>query len=56
MFALNAFRMKKKLDEVDVEYSIYRVIKPSIVGNERYRILNGIAGRLGDWNRCIAIQ
>ena len=56
MLAVNAFRMKKKLNDVDVRYIIYRVTKPTIVGNERYRILNNLARKLSDRYRCIAIR
>jgi len=56
LLAVNAFRMKKRLDEVKVEYLIYRVTKPNIVGSERYRILNNLARKLSDKYRCIAIR
>jgi len=56
LLAVNAFRMKKKLDDVDVEYIVYRVTKPIIVGSERYRILNNLARKLSDRYRCIAMR
>jgi len=48
--------MRKKLDDIDVEYIVYRVTKPIIVGSERYRILNNLARKLSDRYRCIAVR
>ena len=56
LLAVNAFRMKKKLDDIDVKHIIYRVTKPTIVGSERYRILNNLARKLSYRYRSIAIR
>ena len=56
LLAINAFRMKKRLDEIEVEYLIYRVTKPNIVSSERHRILNNLGRKLSDRYRCIAIR
>ena len=56
LLALNAFKMKKKLDEVRVEYRIYRVSNLRIVGEERYRILNDLARKVSNEYPCIAIR
>ncbi len=56
MFVLNAFKMKKKLHQLKIKYSIYRISNFKLVGEERYRVLNDLARKISNKYRCLSIR
>ena len=54
-FSLNTFTLDKRLDELDVSAYVYTIENLKVSEEDRYRVLNGIANRVGRELRGIAI-
>lgn len=53
---LNAFKMKGKLNDIKVNYRIYKVNGLRVVDEERYRVLNNLARKISIGHHCIAVR
>jgi len=48
--------MKRVLSEIKVQYHVYRVNNLRVVDEEKHRVLNDIARKVGNVYRCVAVR